>query len=73
MTVSEPADTIDFRRSTFCSKDACVEIAITADNEVLVRDSKDRRAAAPVLSFDAEEWRAFALGMAAGEFSVGPC
>ncbi len=68
MTVSEPDDLV-FRRSSFCAKDACVEVAITANNEVLVRDGKDRSVGAPVLRFDAEEWRAFALGMAAGEFS----
>ena len=67
MTVSEP-DEIVFRRSSFCSKDACVEVAITSNNDVLVRDGKDRSVGAPVLRFDAEEWRAFALGMTAGEF-----
>jgi hypothetical protein len=69
MSFSE-LDRAIFRRSTFCAKDACVEVAVTSDNEFLVRDSKDRRADAPVLRFDAEEWRAFALGMAAGEFSA---
>jgi Domain of unknown function (DUF397) len=69
MTLSE-FDAAIFRRSTFCAKDACVEVAVTSNNEFLVRDGKDRRADAPVLRFDAEEWRAFALGMAAGEFSA---
>jgi hypothetical protein len=69
MKLPESTSPAAFRRSSFCSRDACVEVAITSTNEVLVRDGKDRRADAPVLRFDAEEWRAFALGMAAGEFS----
>lgn len=68
MSTSESLDDHAFRRSPFCAKDACVEIAITATNEVLVRDGKDRRADAPVLRFDAEEWRAFRLGIASGAF-----
>jgi hypothetical protein len=69
MTFPASADNAIFRRSTFCARDACVEVAITSNNEFLVRDGKDNSSGAPVLRFSAEEWHAFTLGMIAGEFS----
>jgi hypothetical protein len=43
----------------------CVEVAVDAHGAT-VRDSDDP--AGPVLRFDLEEWRAFLLGVRAGEF-----
>ena len=55
----------EWRRSSACTTGACVEVAIV-DDSYLVRDSKDPSGA--VLTFDREEWAAFAAGVAAGEF-----
>lgn len=47
-----------------------MEVAMTTD-EILVRDSKvSRLGAAPTLSFTKPEWRAFVLGVKAGEFDL---
>ena len=43
----------------------CVEVAVD-DRGVRVRDSGDPHG--PVLRFDLDEWRAFLLGVRAGEF-----
>jgi hypothetical protein len=56
---------IDWRKSTFCSGGACVEVAKSAEN-FLVRDAKDPNS--PVLTFTSEEWTAFVAGVNAGEF-----
>ena len=60
-----------FRRSSFCGMGNCVEVALLADNNIAVRDTKDDRPDAPVLTFDREEWDAFLLGVGAGEFTRG--
>jgi hypothetical protein len=44
-----------------------VEVAHPRTNDVLVRDSKSPNLA---LSFTPEEWRAFVLGVKAGEFDL---
>jgi len=54
-----------WQKSSYCSTNACVEVAMTAD-AVLVRDSKDPRVAP--LSFTMDEWSAFVKGVRAGEF-----
>lgn len=46
----------------------CVEVAAGAE-QVLVRDSKDRKG--PVLAFTADEWRAFAARVRRGELDLG--
>jgi hypothetical protein len=46
----------------------CVEVAANLPGIVAVRDSKDREGPALVLPPGA--WRAFAAGIAAGEFSI---
>lgn len=56
---------IDWRKSTRCGSNACVEVA-KVDGEYLVRDSKNPDAAA--LSFTEAEWTAFTAGVVAGEF-----
>jgi uncharacterized protein DUF397 len=54
-----------WRKSTLSSHNGCVEVAL-AQNEVAVRDSKDR--GGPVLHFTAQEWEAFLSGVRNGEF-----
>jgi len=49
--------TIAWRKSTFCSGGACVEVAFL-DDEVMTRDAKV--ADSPVLRFTRSEWSAFA-------------
>jgi hypothetical protein len=58
-----------WRKSSFSNGEggACVEVADLADGGRAVRDSKDR-GAGPILSFTAEEWRAFVAGVKDGEF-----
>lgn len=66
-----------WRRSSFCSAGECVEVSCEqgactevafVGAEILVRDSKDPDG--PVLRFTADEWEAFVLGVAAGEFDA---
>lgn len=57
----------DWRESSFCLEGGCVSVAHHA-GEILVRDSKQPDQAP--LRFDADEWRAFVLGVRAGEFDV---
>lgn len=55
-----------WQRSSACGGGVCVEVANLGDGEVAVRDSKNPGAVAHV--FDADEWRAFVIGVKAGEF-----
>ena len=57
--------TTTWRRSSFCSDGACVEVAYDGD-VVAVRDGKNREQ--EPLRFTAEEWEAFVRGVEAGEF-----
>ncbi|GIE98289.1 DUF397 domain-containing protein [Paractinoplanes rishiriensis] len=54
-----------WRKSSRCGTGACVEVA-KVDEEYLIRDSKDP--GGTVLSFTAQEWKAFVEGVAAGDF-----
>ena len=56
----------DWRKSSFCGSNACVEVAKSHGN-YLLRDSKDPNS--PVLSFTPDEWTAFVAGVSAGEFA----
>ncbi|MCP2323811.1 hypothetical protein HDA40_002318 [Hamadaea flava] len=58
-------DPLPWRSSPRCDTGACVEVALL-DDEVLVRDSKDRQG--PVLRFSRAEWQAFLAGVQEGEF-----
>ncbi len=49
--------------------DNCVEVAFTEDDEVLVRNSKDRTG--PTAKFTASEWDAFVIGAKNREFDRG--
>jgi hypothetical protein len=59
---------LDWRRSTKCSSDCCVEVAISGDR-AYIRSSKGG-AAAPYLIFDADEWRSFLAGALDREFDI---
>ena len=63
------ASSAQFRVSSFCGPGGCVGVALLPDNTFAVRDTKDDRPDAPVLTFDTAEWDAFLLGVQAGEFS----
>jgi hypothetical protein len=54
-----------WRRSSRCASRECVEVG-TQDGMVLVRDSKDPSGG--VLRYSFDEWRAFVVGVRAGEF-----
>jgi hypothetical protein len=57
---------LNWRKSTFSGNGGdCVEVARNLPGIVAVRDSKDPDG--PVLTFTADEWRAFISGARAGE------
>lgn len=56
---------LHWRRSSFCSHSACVEVARIEDG-YLVRDSKNPAGA--YLAFTHQEWAAFMEGVKAGDF-----
>jgi hypothetical protein len=64
MTMS--ADNREWRRSSYCGTNACVEVARVGDR-YLVRDSKNPDAAP--LDFSSEEWSAFVAGVKGGDFA----
>ena len=60
----------DWRKSTSSLPNgACVEVAFTGENEVLVRDTKDK-GEGPILRFTGPEWDAFVAGVKDSEFDV---
>lgn len=59
---------IEYRTSTFCSYGNCVEVGMTPDGGVSVRDTKAPESGD--LRFTAEEWTAFLAGARAGEFDL---
>jgi hypothetical protein len=48
----------------------CVEMAVTGEHEVLVRDSKDP--GGPVLALTPPQWRAFIAGLRGGAYGGTP-
>jgi hypothetical protein len=62
---------LEWRKSRLSGANGCVEVA-GAENQVVVRDSKDP--GGPVLLFSHREWTAFVGGACAGEFDdlLGP-
>ena len=64
---SAGASLMEWRTSSLCGTEACVEVAIS-DNKAFVRRSKDT--AAGHLVFDAAEWRAFVAGVRNHEFDI---
>jgi len=60
--------TDEFRKSTFCGNDGCVEVRRLPDGGVALRDSKDVRK--PAHEFTTPEWVAFVAGVRNGEFDL---
>lgn len=61
--------TRQWRKSSKCNNEnMCVEVALIDDDAIGVRNSK--RPNAGMAIFTREEWRAFAAGVAAGEFEA---
>jgi hypothetical protein len=56
---------LSWRRSTYCSNGACVEVA-AVDGGVHARDGKVR--SGPTLSFSAGAWQEFTTGVKRGQF-----
>jgi hypothetical protein len=52
-------------KSSYSTVNGCIEVRHDQDR-ILIRDSKDPQG--PVLSFTAEKWRAFTVGVRGGEF-----
>jgi hypothetical protein len=57
----------DWRKSSFCGSNACVEVARDGD-DYLMRDSKNPRQ--PALRFTKAEWVAFLSGIRPGQLGV---
>lgn len=57
-----------FRTSSYCHVSGCVAVALLADGSIAVRDDKVH--GGPVLTFTAEEWRAFVAGVKNSEFDA---
>lgn len=62
--ISPGAPDLAWRKSSYCAQGECVEVG-ALNGRILMRDSKNP---GPVLSFSADEFRAFALGLRAGEY-----
>jgi hypothetical protein len=61
------AGALSWRRSSFCSESACLEVA-TQGRLVYLRAGKDQDG--PVLSLTRTEWEAFLAGARQGEFDL---
>ena len=57
----------EWRRSSRCAADSCVEVSLAGDR-VALRDSKDGNG--PVLEFDRSEWAEFLAGAHHGDFDL---
>ncbi|MFC7530770.1 DUF397 domain-containing protein [Actinoplanes sp. GCM10030250] len=57
---------LDWKRSRYCADNACVEVADDGHDIVSVRDGKHPDG--PVLSFPADNWKAFMSDVNAGHF-----
>ena len=59
-----------FKTSSHSGGGSCVEVALSAADEVMVRDTKDPQRRIH-LSFSFDEWQDFLRGIKAGEFDFG--
>lgn len=66
--VSDRNTALTWHKARASATGNCVEVAVTAEDRVMVRDSKNPRGAQ--IAFTESEWRAFLDGVAAGEFSM---
>jgi Domain of unknown function (DUF397) len=64
---SAVASRIQWRTSSLCGNDGCVEVAIS-ENRAFVRSSKD--ITGTYLVFEAAEWKAFLAGARNYEFDI---
>lgn len=55
-----------YRKSSFCGYNGCVEVAALTGDTIALRDSKNPEAAPHI--FTAAEWDAFIAGVRNGEF-----
>lgn len=55
-------------RSSYCWDNACVEVAVAENGDIVVRDSKSPNQSP--LWFSPDEWRTFLDGAKAGEFDL---
>ncbi|HEX9030274.1 MAG TPA: DUF397 domain-containing protein [Streptosporangiaceae bacterium] len=63
--VSNESGAENWRKASFCGTAECVEVALRG-GMVVLRDSKDP--SGNVLSYTVDEFRAFVIGIQAGEF-----
>lgn len=59
---------MNWKRSSLCDANACVEVTMDTMNFVLVRDSKDP--SGPVLTFTHDEWLTFISDAKRGKFDL---
>jgi hypothetical protein len=59
---------LTWRKSPFSDDENCVEVAISGEGGVWVRDSKDPHG--PRLRFTGGEWQAFVAGIRGGHFDT---
>ena len=55
-----------WRKSTRCESNGCVEVALTSDQRIALRNSTDPQG--PVLTFSRDTWGAFMEDIRAGKF-----
>jgi hypothetical protein len=55
-----------WRKSSYSASGNCVEVATLPNNNLAIRDSKDK--VGSILRFSPNEWRAFVAGVKDGEF-----
>ncbi len=61
------AGSLLWKKSTASGDSGCVEVARSGEM-IVVRDSKDPLG--PVLTFSKVEWKAFLVGVCAGQFDI---
>jgi hypothetical protein len=70
MSLTEsPRNSLAWRKAAASAGNgSCVQVALTADGSIVVRDSKDPMG--PILSYTPAEWCAFLDGAKGGEFDI---
>jgi hypothetical protein len=58
----------DWRKSTYCGSQSCVEVADLTAPAILIRDGKNPDGS--VLSFGRGPWAAFVTGIKEGDFDL---
>ena len=64
----DPVTPTDWRKSSYCGSQSCVEVADLMAPDILVRDGKNPDGS--VLSFEREPWGAFIAGIKGGDFGL---